>query len=105
MAWKLWNKKQKKVFIIIIIVTIILLILLLPILKGANGVGKKAFARIFAILYSVGIIQIIKHYQYDYEESISEGNCIKCNKSCQTTYYEKNDMKEYDCQSCGKYKM
>jgi hypothetical protein len=102
MAWKYWNKKQKKVFLILITVLIIIFILAIPSLKGTKA---RPIAKIVGILLTFGIIWIVDNFQDDYEENVSEGSCIKCNKCCQTTYFEKNNQIEYDCPTCGKYKM
>ena len=103
MAWNVWNKKQKKVFLILIIVLIIIFILAIPILKGRGPI--PGIARIVAILFTVGIKWIVDLFGNDYEENVSEGNCVKYNKSCQTIYFEKNDKIKYDCPTCGKYQL
>jgi hypothetical protein len=103
MAWKYWNKKQKKVFVILIIVLVIVFILAIPLLKGKGpipGIGK-----IIALLLTAGIFGIVNLFENDYEENVSEGNCVKCNRPCQTVYFEKSNKIEYDCPTCGKNKI
>lgn len=98
-----WNKKQKKVRLILIIVLIIIFILAIPFLKGSGPM--PGIAKIVGILLTVSIKWIMDLFQNDYEENVSEGSCVKCNKSCQTIYFEKSNKIEYDCPTCGKYQL
>jgi hypothetical protein len=100
MQWYSMNKKQKKVFVILIIVLVIVFISAIPLLNGRGPISGK----FVALILIVSIKGIVNLFENDYEENVSEGNCIKCNKSCQTIYYEKRNKIEYDCPTCGKYK-